>query len=421
VKPFRILFYLSAGLAMAQTAADPAATAKKALDLLLGGKYQELAPLFTADMQKAYPADSLAKLRAEFGPVKEIEAPSVQKIGVNTIVVFPVHFDSKNYNFRYIVNRDGLVAGMFPLPAGAAWQAPAYVKAGSFQEREVTIGDDEWKLPGTLTVPAGSGPFPGVVLVQGSGPHDRDETVGGTKVFKDLAEGLASQGIAVLRYEKRTRQYSAKMAGLHGYTIEDETVEDAARAAAVLRAQKEIDPAKIYVLGHSLGGYAAPRIAEEDGKLAGLIVLAAYARPLEDEVVEQAENLGVSAKDLAAVKAQAMRVKSLEDADADGPPLLGMSVPYLLDLKGYDPVAEARKLPIRMLFLQGERDFEVPMKDFALWKAGLGARKDVTFQSFPTLNHLFVAGEGKSTEAEYRKAGHVAPEVIDAIAKWVKQ
>ena len=74
-----------------------------------------------------------------------------------------------------------------------------------------------------------------------------------------------------------------------------------------------------------------------------------------------------------------------------------------------------------MLFLQGERDFQVTMKDFALWKTGLAGRKDVTFHSFPTLNHLFVAGEGKSTEAEYRKPGHVAPEVIDDIAKWVKQ
>ena len=406
---------------MAQTAADPAATAKKALDLLLGGKYQELTPLFTADMQKAYPEASLAKLREEFGPVKEIEAPTVQKIGMNTIVVIPVHFEAKNYNFRYIINHDGLVAGMFPLPGGVAWQAPAYVKAGSFQEREVTIGDDEWKLPGTLTVPVGSGPFPGVVLVHGSGPNDRDETVGGTKVFRDLAQGLASQGIAVLRYEKRTKAYGPKMAGLHGYTIEEETVEDAARAAAALRAQKEIDPAKIFVLGHSLGGYAAPRIAEEDGKLAGLIILAGNSRPLEDEIVDQAEYLGVNAKDLEGIKAQAKRIKALEDADGDAPPLLGMPVSYLLDLKGYDPVTEAKKLTIRMLFLQGERDFQVPMKDFALWKTGLAGRKDVTFQSFPTLNHLFVTGEGKSTEAEYRKPGHVAPEVIDAIAKWVKQ
>jgi dienelactone hydrolase len=421
VKRFCILLCTTVGFLAAQASGDAAATARKALDLLLAGKYQELAPLFTADMQKAYPESSLAKLRAEFGPVKEVGSPSVQKIGVNTIVVFPVQFEAKEYNFRYIVNREGLIAGMFPLAGGTPWQAPPYVKTGSFQERDVTIGDDEWKLPGTVTVPKGSGPFPGVVLVHAAGANDRDETVGGTKVFKDLAQGLASQGIAVLRYEKRTKQYSMKMAGLHGYTLDDETVDDAVRAAALLRTQKEVDPVKVYLVGHGLGGYAAPRIAEDDGKLAGIVFLAANARPLEDEIVDQAIYLGVAPKDLEGIKAQAKRIKALEDADADAPPLLGMSVPYLLDLKGYDPVSDTKKLAIRMLFLQGERDFQTPMKDFALWKAGLSGRQDVAFESFPALNHLFVAGEGKSTEAEYRKPGHVAPEVIDAIAKWVKQ
>ena len=113
-------------------------------------------------------------------------------------------------------------------------------------------------------------------------------------------------------------------------------------------------------------------------------------------------------------------MKALDPADADAPSILGMPASYLLDLKGYDPAAQAKKLTIPILILQGERDFQVTMKDFGMWKAALGTRKDVTLQSFPTLNHLFVAGQGKSTEVEYRKPGHVAPEVIDVIAKWVK-
>ena len=129
--------------------------------------------------------------------------------------------------------------------------------------------------------------------------------------------------------------------------------------------------------------------------------------------------MGIPAKQMEALKAQAVKVKALEHADADAPKLMGMPVPYLLDLKGYDPVTEAKKLTAPMLFLQGERDFQVTMKDLALWKAGLAGRKDITFKSYPALNHLFVAGEGKSTEAEYRKPGHVAPEVVDHIAKWM--
>ena len=422
VKRFRILWCLSVALALAQSVVDPVATARKGLDLLLAGKYAELTPLFTPEMKKDLSEPALAKLGAQlqsFGAVSKIDDPAVQKTGANTIVVFPVHFEKQNINARYVVNQSGLVAGMFLLPGEVAWQRPSYSKPDSFTERPVTIGNDEWKLPAMLTVPAGAGPFPAVVLVHGSGPNDRDETVGGTKVFRDLAEGLASRGIAVLRYEKRTRVYPTKMAGLHGMTVHEETGEDAVRAAALLREQKEVDPKRVYVLGHSLGGYVAPRIAEEDGKLAGLILLAANARPLEDLIVEQAQYLNVPAKDFEGIQAAVKRVKALEPGDADAPNLLGMPVSYLLDLKGYDPVALAKRVAVPMLILQGERDFQTTMKDFALWKAGLSARKDVVLHSYPALNHLFVAGEGKGNEAEYRKPGHVSPEVIDDIAKWL--
>jgi uncharacterized protein len=416
------LFWAIAAIAAAQTAPDPAATTRKALDLLLAGRYAELTPMFTPEMQKAYPEPALGKLGQQiksFGTMTKVDDPQVQKNGATTIVVYPVHFDKQNLNVRWLVTGQGLINGMFLLPGEAAWVRPAYSKPDTFTERAVTVGSDEWKLPGTLTVPKGAGPFPGIVLVHGSGPNDRDETVGGTKIFRDLAEGLASRGIAVLRYEKRTMQYRGKTSGLHGMTVAEETVDDAVRAAALLREQKEIDPKRVYVLGHSLGGYVAPRIAEEDGKLAGLILLAANARPLEDLVLEQAEYIGVPPKDLEGVRTAVKRVKALEPGDADAPPLLGMPAAYLLDLKGYDPVALAKKDALPILVLQGERDFQSTMKDFNMWKAGLAGSKNVVFHTYPALNHFFVAGEGKSTEAEYRKPGHVAPEVIDDIAKWL--
>jgi uncharacterized protein len=418
----RILCFLSAGLLAAQTAGDPATTARNALDALLGGKSAALSPMFTEDMQKAFPEAALGKVVEQiktYGSMVKADPPTSQAAGSNTIVVIPVRFERQGINFRFIIDRSGKVAGMFLLPGDIAWERPAYSKPGAFSERNITVGDDEWKLPGTLTVPVGAGPFPAVVLVHGSGPNDRDETVGAVKVFKDLAEGLASRGIAVLRYEKRSRQYSSKMAGMHGMTVDDETVDDAVRAAALLRAQKEVDPRRVYVLGHSLGGYVAPRIAAEDGKLAGLILMAANARPLEDLIVEQAEYLGAKGQQLENVKALQKRIKAIDAADDDAPPIMGMPISYLLDLKGYDSVASARKLTIPILILQGERDYQVTMTDFNLWKTGLATRKDTAFHSFPALNHLFVAGEGKSTDAEYRKPGHVAPEAIDEIAKWL--
>jgi hypothetical protein len=114
-------------------------------------------------------------------------------------------------------------------------------------------------------------------------------------------------------------------------------------------------------------------------------------------------------------------VKSLEPGDEASPAVLGAPATYWLDLKDYDPVPEAAKLTVPMLILQGGRDSQVSMKDFELWKAGVGKRPGVVMKSYPSLNHLFVTGEGKSSPAEYAKPGHVAPEVIEDIAAFVKK
>jgi uncharacterized protein len=409
-------------LLAAQPAADPGAAARKATDLLLSGKYADLVQMLTPEMQKDLPESTLAKIGAQiktYGSVTAIGEAQPRKMGARTIVIIPVKFTNQTVNYQWAVNAAGLMAGMVPLPGPVDWQRPAYSKPDSFKESDVTVGDGEWKLPGTLTVPNGKGPFPGIVLVHGSGPNDRDESVGAVKVFKDLAEGLASRGVVVLRYEKRTRQYPAKMQGLSKMTVADETVDDAAKAAALLRTQAGVDPNRVYVLGHSLGGYVAPRIAEEDGKLAGLVILAGNVRPMEDVAIDQAEYLGFKGPQLADAKAMQAKVKKLDVGDEDLPSVMGEPASYWIDLKGYDPAAQAKRLGLPMLILQGERDFLVTMKDFALWKAAVGSGKGVAMKSFPSLNNLFVTGEGKSTTAEYSKPGHVAPEVIDEIAKFV--
>ena len=422
IRALRILPLLSVLLA-AQPAQDPAAVARKALDLMLAGQYADFLQMATADVQKSLTVAELTKVGATiktYGAMERLGDPTVTKSGPNSIVVFPAKFATQNINFRLIINSAGLVSGFFQLPGGMNWQRPEYSQPSAFKERDVTVGEGEWKLPGTLTVPVGAGPFPAVVLVHGSGPNDRDETVGGAKVFKDLAEGLASKGIVVLRYEKRTQQYRARAASIPNFTVQEETVDDAEKALALLRSQPEVNGSKIFLVGHSLGAYVAPRIAEQDGKLAGMVLMAGNVRPLEDLLVEQAEYLGVKGDALERSKGLQAKVKKLETGDEGSPALGGVPVTYWLDLKGYDPAAAAKKLGIPMLILQGERDSQVTMTDFGLWKAAVGSAKGVTMKSYPTLNHLFVAGEGKSLPAEYNKPGHVSAAVIDDIAKFVK-
>ena len=135
--------------------------------------------------------------------------------------------------------------------------AAAAAQTGPSTERAVAVGAAPG-LPGTLTLPAGTARVPAVVLVHGSGPHDRDETVGVNKPFLDLAEGLAAQGIAVLRYEKRTRVAPLSFIGRR-FTVNDEVVDDAVAAVQLLRTEPGIDPARIVVVGHSLGAVRASR------------------------------------------------------------------------------------------------------------------------------------------------------------------
>lgn len=407
---------------------------RQALDLLLGEKYSELRTLLAVPDRERLTEDVLrnqvgGRIRT-FGQLNGIGEPLTGTDGSDTLVSFPLHFAAMNVNLQFTLNRSLQVSTLAFRPADAPlpklWQRPAYSRPESFTERELTVGSDSWKLGATLTLPAGKGPFPGVVLVHGPGPNDRDESIYSNRIFRDIGEGLASRGIAVLRYDKRTLVYGDKMGDLE-FTIEQETVEDAVRAIALIRQQPEIAANRVYLLGHSLGGYAAPRIAVRDGKLAGVVFLAANARPIEDVALEQNDYLAHLKGDpppqvqqrLDALKAEITKVKSLRPGQPVPPILMGLPGAYILDLRTYDPVSQARQLGMPLLFLQGQRDFQVTPKNFEVWKTGLAERNNATFKEYPALNHLFISGEGRPSPAEYLKASNVDGAIISDIAGWI--
>jgi dienelactone hydrolase len=279
-------------------------------------------------------------------------------------------------------------------------------------------------------MPNGQGAFPAVVLIHGSGPNDRDETVGANKPFKDLAWSLASRGIAVLRYDKRTKVHADELAWLaNGITVKEETTDDALAAVDLLRRTDDIDAERIFVLGHSLGGMLAPRMAQADRDIAGLIIMAGPTRPLEDLVVEQTQYIvslsgDVSAQEqrqVEAIRQEVAAIKALKpsmDVSAQDQ-LLGAPPQYWLDLQGYNPAAAASVLPQPMLILQGERDYQVTLIDFQGWVDALSGRSDVLLKSYPDLNHLFISGAGQSTPEEYLTPDNVAAIVIDDVANWI--
>ncbi len=339
------------------------------------------------------------------------------------------------------LNDAGEIVGLTVTPVGAVEQQanatyapPPYARPERFTELDAQVGQGEWALPGTLSIPQGGGPFAGVVLVAGSGPQDRDETIPPNKPFRDLAWGLASQGIAVLRYDKRTKVYTERLRReTETITVKQEVIDDALEAVACLRARPELDARQVFVLGHSLGGYVAPRIGAADPAIRGLVILAGMARKFEDVILDQMNYiLSLSMPDpvarqqrLDVLKQQVALVKDpsrLPTAAASDLPL-GVPAAYWLDLNAYQPEKVAQTLRQPMLFLQGEGDYQVTLDDFQIWQDALGERSDVNFILYPGLSHLFMPIEGgkKATPDTYSVAGHVAETVVNDIASWIEQ
>jgi dienelactone hydrolase len=412
------------------------ASAQKLVQDLVSKNYSAFMSGCSPELVTVLPADKLQQaweqLQAQAGNWQSITGVRTENYQQDVIVYVTCKFEKLSADLQLSFNPGQQLEGFRFVPTQVTYdyQTPDYVNNASFTETEVTVGSDPWALPGTLSIPAGTGPFPAVVLVQGSGPNDRDETVGPNKPFRDLAWGLASQGVAVLRYEKRTKQYSNEMAAnINQLTVKQETTDDALAAVSLLRQNKSIDSKRIFVLGHSLGGMLAPRIGKSDPGIAGLIVLAGPTRPLEDIMVEQYSYLlsldQINQAQLDAVKQQVAQVKALTSATADSSrqsPLLGAPDSYWLDLKGYNPAVLAAGLPQPMLILQGGRDYQVsPQVDYPVWQQDLKSKTNTTFKLYPDLNHLFITGTGKSVPAEYQQTGHVAGSVVSDIAAWINQ
>lgn len=205
----------------------------------------------------------------------------------------------------------------------------------------------------------------------------------------------------------------------------EETVNDALRAMDLLRTIPEVDSKRIFVLGHSQGGYMMPRIAKRATSLAGAIIFAGDTRSMPDLLETQLPYLAslepeteASRKQLEAALQQVAKMRTVQAGD---PPVMGMPAAYLLDLKGYDPAALMKSTALPLLILQGERDYQVTLKDFEGWKTALQGRSNATFKTYPALNHLFDSGEGKPSPAEYQKPGHVNAQVITDIAVWINK
>lgn len=408
-------------------AAEPSALATRLLDQLDAGQYSAAEAMFSPQMKAAVPAEKLKavweSLPAQMGAAgKRGDAQTSEAEGFR-IVVIPLDYANGKLQARVALDKDDQIAGFLVQPAAAA-PAAAPAADANFIEQDFSVpasGNAKGVLPGTLALPKGNGPFPVVVLVHGSGPQDRDETIGPNRPFLDIARGLAAQGIAVLRYDKRTHARPQDFTG--AFSIDDETTDDAVAAVAALASNPHIDPKHIYVLGHSQGGLLAGRIAKAaDGKVAGLVLLAAPARPILDLLAEQ--NRYLLSLDGTISPDEQAHLKTLDASIAEvrrNPDATLMNLPgrFWQQLEAVDPINDVRASQLPVLLLQGGRDFQVIDADWQRWNTALQGDR-YTFYHYPALNHLGITGEGKGSLQDYEQPGHVDSTLINDIAQWVK-
>lgn len=404
------------------------------LQRLVAGEYEAAREPFDATMREQVPANRLGTIweqvtadRGQFVEVAEVgQARSGEFVVVDLLARFTNGTLLVRVPLRTVDAEPRLrIAGLqFPPQSTGSYSPPAYADPATFTEETLSLDAQGCPLGATLTRPDGPATVPGVVLVHGSGPNDRDETIGPNKPFRDLAWGLATRGVAVLRYDKRTSQCEVPPAD---FTLDRVVADDALVALDRLRSADGVRTDGVSVVGHSLGGMAAPRIAARDGDLAGAALLAANARPLHRLIPDQYEYLfrldgSLSASEeaqLADVRAAAGRVDAGEYEPGEA--VLGFPGAFWTSVADYDQVATATSLPLPRFLAQGGRDYQVPPDtEFGRWQDALGDDPAATLRTYPALNHLLIPGEGQPTPAEYQRPGNVGEALVADLAAWVE-
>jgi len=320
-----------------------------------------------------------------------------------------------------------------------------------YHEEEISFSNPTAgvSIAGTLTLPKGAGPFPAALLIPGSGPHDRDEALANHRPFLVLADHLTRKGIAVLRYDKRG---IGKSTGSADKATTLDLAADAQAALAYLKTRKEIDPARLALVGHSEGAMIAPLIASRTKDAAWVVLLAAPATKGEDTLLHQSELIGraggLSDDQLEAslnfdhaayelVRAEtdtATLNQKLNDlVQGSGlaaampptvlePQLRMMESPWFRFFLDYDPLPNLKALKVPVLALYGQKDLQVPVKpNLALLKQALqdSGNADADVRELPGLNHLFQHAYS-GTPAEYAAIEETfSPEALQIISDWL--
>ena len=301
-------------------------------------------------------------------------------------------------------------------PPAPAAPTPLPTAVPHFRSVDVSfVSSDGTKLAGTLTVPdADHASMPAVLLVHGSGPIDRDETIGPNPIFLQLSNALSNHGYVVLRYDKRGIGESG---GNATTTTRHQLLADARAGIAFLRARADVAPSRVFVLGHSEGGELAPSLAADGAPLRGIALMAPPALPIDQILVQQMSRGLTGAARAKAIADQTRVNAAIRAGKSKAPGSIWLRTSF-----GIDPADVIKRVPCPILILQGGKDFQVLVKDLPrLVHAADSAHRDVTVHVFPNDDHLFITvptGQA-AMPTEYFAPHRVDPAMIAALLTWL--
>lgn len=418
---------------------NPVEISKQLFSFLKSSDYNKIDALFdTTSMMKFINLNQTAAYKKELetlGKPKKLIALYDEPAGCKTRTALAIQFKKEKKLLKILFNSQNKIESLSFEEKYT--ETPFFQLKGYQGFSEVTDLTTEIKTRDGLKLGANiafgdtsKDKCPLVIFVHGSGPNDRDATIGPNKVFRDMAQGLAQQGIVSLRYDKRTYAYQFDTNVVNdSMTIYKETINDAIDAVNVAKQFSFIDTTKIFVVGLSQGAMCAPKIAELCPKLAGIIMMAGPANNLLVVLQEQMEyqaNLDgvVSDKEQMQLTSVKWMVNKIKDPNlSDKTPkaaLMGAHPKYWKSFLNYNQVETARKLTLPIYILNGERDVQVLMKEFNLWQKELADKKNVQFKSYPLADHLFLEFEGKPNPNEYFIPNHVPQHIIDDLTRFIK-
>lgn len=391
---------------------------KEFINYMLAGDYTKCYQYLDDDIKNDLPINQLSdivkQVEADLGQFKKI----ISVTDSAEVIYYYSEFEKAKLDIQVSFNTSSKVVGFFFVPHKEDQQAN--------DANNYTIQGSDHKLEGTLLIPEKNiDKKKLVIFLAGSGPQDRDESLYENKPFKDVAEGLKKLGIASYRFDKSTFRNPEKFGTKS--TIDDEYTYDALSAVSFFTGSPEFKEYQIILLGHSLGGHIAPKVFNEAKNISKMIFMAANASPLTDLIISQYdyicklnpddENLK---KESAKVKEQVLILHSekFNERTPQEDLLLGQSYYYWKSLLDYNLLLEVERINVPILVLQGEKDYQVTMKDFALWKKHIKS-KGSKFISYPKLNHIFMTGSEKSTPDDYMQKGIVDEKVIQDISGFI--